>query len=226
MRTVIASMVLVFGAALPCAAQDGTPGATPPRRLPTLDELLGIAAPGDSAGAEAANLPEEAGRADLDRKLSAEDAAEAFQQAVQLMGQTADRIGSGRDTGLVTQRLQEDVVRKLDAVIAASMQNQSSSSSSSSSSSEQERENQPNQKQNQQQQNQQQERQEGEPQDGQPPTRQNGALNSVQMNAAAWGSLPERLREALVQGSSDRFSSIYQTMTEQYYRRLAEERRP
>ena len=207
-------------------AQPTTADAHPVKRLPSLDELLGLAPPG-SGEAPGVELPD-ADRAALDRKLSAEDAAEAFQQAVQLMDQTADRLGDGRDPGLVTQRLQEDVVRKLDAVIAASMQNQSSSSSSSSSSSEQEQQNQPNQGQQQQQQQQdaQRDQREGDPQDGRPPGRQDGALSSVQLNAAAWGALPERLREALVQGSGDRFSSIYQTMTEQYYRRLAEEKRP
>lgn len=225
-RAVIVAMV-AWNACGSALGQQAPTSKPPVRRLPSLDELLGIAAPGAGGAEESPQLPD-ADRAALDRKLSAEDAAQAFEQAVQLMDQTAGRIGEGRDTGLVTQRLQEDVVRKLDAVIAASSQNQSSSSSSSSSSSEQEQQNQPNQKQNQQQQQEQakQDQQDGEPKDGQPPGRQDGSLNSVQLNAAAWGALPERLRDALVQGSSDRFSSIYQTMTEQYYRRLAEEKRP
>jgi hypothetical protein len=40
---------------------------------------------------------------------------------------------------------------------------------------------------------------------------------------AAWGALPERLRDALTQGLSDRYSSLYEGATESYYRRLAEE---
>lgn len=196
----------------------------PPTRLPSLDELLGLAKPGEDQGASGGvKLPTEPGRAALDEKLSAEEAAEAFQQAVKLMEQTADRLDPGHDLGLVTQRLQEDAVRKLDTVIAAAMQNQQSSSSSSSSSSQQEQQQQPNRQQQQQQQSQSEQNQKGEPQEGQPPGRQNGGLSNVELNAAAWGSLPARLRDALVQGSSDRFSSIYQTMTEQYYRRLAEE---
>jgi hypothetical protein len=35
--------------------------------------------------------------------------------------------------------------------------------------------------------------------------------------------LPDRVREALVQGLNDRFSSRYQRETERYYRRLAED---
>jgi hypothetical protein len=228
MRRDVLAMLLIGSLAAGARAQGVSAGAAPVRRLPSLDELLGIAAPGSLTTAGDTPVLPDADREALDRQLSAEDAAQAFERAVQLMDQTAGRIGDGRDPGLVTQRLQEDVVRMLDAVIAASTQNQSSSSSSSSSSSEQEQQDQPNQKQNQQQQQEQarQDQQQGDPKDGQPPGRQDGALNSVQLNAAAWGSLPERLRDALVQGSSDRFSSIYQTMTEQYYRRLAEEKRP
>lgn len=221
-------MVGIFWLAIACGCASGMGSATvdPPQTLPSLDELLGLAEPGTRGDAPTTRLPEEPGRAALDEKLSAEEAAEAFQQAVKLMEQTADRLDPGLDTGLVTQRLQEDAVRKLDTVIAAAMQNQQSSSSSSSSSSQQqEQQQQPNQRQQQQQQAQRNEDQKGEPNEGQSPSRQNGGLNSVELNAAAWGALPARLRDALVQGSSDRFSSIYQTMTEQYYRRLAEEPR-
>ena len=35
--------------------------------------------------------------------------------------------------------------------------------------------------------------------------------------------MPERVRAALMQGSTDRFSTLYESMTESYYRRLAEE---
>ena len=37
------------------------------------------------------------------------------------------------------------------------------------------------------------------------------------------GMLPARLRQALLQGSADRYSSLYESLTETYYRRLAEE---
>lgn len=213
-----------------------TPRVEPPSRarLPSLDELLGLrpAAGSDDEGGtrgigDALIDPE---RAALDRKLSSEDMAEAFEQAVELMGETAARLNPGLDPGLVTQRLQEDIVRKLDAVIASAQNNQNSSSSSSSSSaseSEREQQNQPSQQRNQQDQQQQaQNQQEGEPQEGTAPGAQSGAGNTVALNAAAWGALPARLREALLQGSGDQFSSLYQGLTEQYYRRLAEERKP
>lgn len=214
------------------------PRVDPPSRtrLPSLDEMLGLrpaAGADDASGAggsggigDALIDPE---RAALDRKLSSEDMAEAFQQAVELMGETAERLNPGLDPGLVTQRLQEDIVRKLDAVIASAQNNQNSSSSSSSSSasaSEREQQNQPSQQRNQQDQQQAQNQQQGEPQEGTAPGAQSGAGNTVTLNAAAWGALPARLREALLQGSGDQFSSLYQGLTEQYYRRLAEERKP
>ncbi len=40
---------------------------------------------------------------------------------------------------------------------------------------------------------------------------------------AAWGSLPERVREALQQGSEDFYSRVYNSLTESYYKRLAGE---
>lgn len=226
-RTMLIACGLALAAVPRAWAQDaGQPTGTP-GRLPSLDELLGIAKPGESGEEARAELPPDPSRQALDQQLTQEQAAEAFEQAVRLMGQTAERLDGAGDVGIVTQRLQEDAVRRLDAVIAAAMQNQQSNSSSSSSSSEQERQNQPSQSQRQQQQQQNANQdQPSEPQDGQPPQRQNGAGNDVQLNAAAWGALPQRLREALMQGSSDRFSSMYQSMTEQYYRRLAEEKRP
>ena len=39
---------------------------------------------------------------------------------------------------------------------------------------------------------------------------------------ADWGALPERTRDALLEGLSDSFSSLYRRLTEAYYRRLAE----
>lgn len=55
--------------------------------------------------------------------------------------------------------------------------------------------------------------------------RQDGALRAPPAgSAASWGNLPEHVRNALTQGRSDRFSSLYQQLTERYYRRLAEDR--
>jgi len=40
---------------------------------------------------------------------------------------------------------------------------------------------------------------------------------------AAWGNLPQRVRQLLMQGSGDQFSKEYQRLTEEYYKRLGEQ---
>lgn len=197
------------------------PDGEPPDDLPSLDELLGLEEMSPRSG-----LPEGAPglvdptRADLDRRLTAAEVNERFQQAAQLMGDAAVRMTAG-DAGVQTQRLQEEILRKLDQVIAAAEQQQNQSSSS--------RNQQQQQQQSQQQQQQRQQQQQSNnpnpenAQDG--PARQDGDLSPVSpANTAAWGRLPERTRDALIEGLSERYSSLYERMTEAYYRRLAEDR--
>jgi hypothetical protein len=38
-----------------------------------------------------------------------------------------------------------------------------------------------------------------------------------------WGRLPDRVRELILQGRRDRVSTLYERITREYYRRLAEE---
>ena len=57
-----------------------------------------------------------------------------------------------------------------------------------------------------------------------PPELQEGALNNVMEDGRTeWGALPARIRDLVQQGRRDRVSSLYQRLTEQYYRRMAEE---
>lgn len=202
----------VLAAAGVCAAQSPPSQPVKPAE-PTLDELLGL--PGEKPpGAEPS-------KSDLERKLTATEVADQFKQAVQLMGQTAERLASSKDTGLHTQRVQEDIIRKLDQVIKAA----------EDASKQQKQQRSKSQKQQQQQQQQQpgQQRQEQsttDPDQDSPegPAGREAAPNpGVAARGAAWGSLPERLREALVQGNTDKYSSIWQKWTEAYYRRLAED---
>jgi hypothetical protein len=187
--------------------------------LPTLDDLLGIEGAAEEGGA--AELPGEDRDEELDRLLSGGEIADEFRAAVELMGRSAVRLGSARDTSVRTQRLQEDVLRKLDKLIAdaENRAQQSSSSSSSSSQSQQQMQNQPNQ------QGQQQQPGGGDNQaEVDPPGLRTGPLRPEEAaDLAAWGSLPARVRDALVQGSTDRFSATYRKLTEAYYRMLAEE---
>ena len=189
---------------------------SPPPAVPDLDELLGLGE-GEERPAEAADTTE----LELDRKLSGEEMAEAFDEAVRLMGEAAQRIEGAQDVGIDTQRIQEDIIRRLEMIIASAPRQQQQQQSSSSSSQQQ---------QQQQQQPQQQRDQDQQAGSGDnraeltPPGLQEGELGPAPaLGSALWGALPERVREAISQGTTDRFSSLYQGLTEAYYRRLAEE---
>lgn len=220
-RTLLA--ILLLGAPAAIAQDASPPGAqpTPPppsQDPPSLDELLDLEPEPADEGAE-----DPASR-DLARRLSDEELAQEFQAAVQLMGETADRLDNHRDTGLTTQRLQEDVVRKLDMLISQAARRQQQQQQQQS----QSRRNQDSQSQ------QPQDRQQNSANAGaqqnngmvDPPARRDGELGALPTaGGAAWGALPERIRDALLQGRADRFSAMYRSMTEEYYRRLAEEPR-
>lgn len=199
----------------------------------SLDALLGLEEESDAAE-RAAGVGDAAdpSRAALERRLSGREAQDELLQALQQMDESASRIGELGDTGVVTQRLQEEVLRKLEVLIRHAEEQEQSSSSSSSGNSQQS---------SQQQQRQQSPgdqssasragEQSGEQRTGEnrggdapPPSRQDEELNDlVESASAAWGALPARVREALLQGLNDRFSSLYERETEAYYRRLAEE---
>lgn len=215
------SMLISLGmlpAMVSAQPSEETPKGDP---LPSLDELLGLEEQGSSS--EGPN--DDA----LSEILSPREAGEALGQAISLMDRVAQRIGDGNDLSLPTQRLQEDILRKLDQVIESAQNNQqggggSSSSSQSSSSS------------NQQQPDQQQ-------QDGQAGSQSGDSTNPDQANmpggtsaanpgdalapnGVSWGALPQRIRDALSQGISDRYSELYRSLTEDFYKSLAEEEEP
>ena len=187
--------------------------------LPSLDELLGLEEKDDSAPAH--EVDTDAADADLNRELAQEKPiSDEFLEAVGLMHESAGRLGAQGDMGVVTQRLQEDIIRRLDELIDRAGQ-QSSSSSQSQSQQEQQNQQQPNQQRREEEQQQNQ----AEPSDRQEgPAGQDAQLGAqALLDGARWGNLPQRLREALLQGSSDSYSSLYKSMTETYYKRLAEE---
>lgn len=194
----------------------------PPAPLPSLDELLGLDESAEPRQGEGLPQATDPNQSELDRKLSGREVAQAFQDAVRLMGDSAGRIKAARDVGISTQRLQEEAIRKLDLLISQAQRQQSQSSSSSSSSQDRQNQPQPNQP------------QQGQPQNqagntenrGQvdPPARQEGPLGpDATGSSAGWGNLPARVRDALMQSQQDSVSALYRAMTEAYYRRIAEE---
>ena len=202
----------------PALAQDA---ADPPMgdSLPSLDELLGTEGTA-SENTKAPDLPKETVDEALDRLLSGQEIVDEFRAAADLMNRSARRLATSRDTGLATQRMQEDILRKLDTLIADAQQRSQQSSGSSSSSPSQQPQSTP------------QPAQTSTPQSGRgdnrsatpPPGNRTGPLGPEQAaDLAAWGALPSRMRDALLQGSSDRFSATYRRLTEAYYRTLAEE---
>jgi hypothetical protein len=197
-----------------------TPAPEPPADddMPSLDELLGL--PG--AGREATDDPT---KTDLDRLLSGAEIGNAFRQAVTLMGDVAKRMNDAGDAGLTTQRMQETILRRLDQLISSLEQQQQQQQQQSSSQQQQQQQSRANQRVPSQQQAEENQEQQGD-NTGQTnaPDRRDGALRPALDSArASWGNLPDRVREMLVQGSTDRFSSLYDSMTQAYYRKLAEE---
>jgi DNA primase len=205
--------------------QSPAPAQPGPGVQPTLDDLLGL--PRDKPSTKPPTPAPDPNRAALDQKLTDEEVAEAFAQATRLMAQTADRLQTSRDTGIDTQRIQEDIIRKLDQIIAEARKRQSQSRSRSrSSSQDQDQQNQPDQQQAEGQAQANQQRSSSPAQDSaNAPTGNDARLNPEVARGAAWGSLPARVRDALFQGRDDTYSAIYQKWTEAYYKRLAEEGR-
>ncbi len=215
-------LVALVGLALawPAFAQDGSSEDSQVERReapPTLDELLGLEDAGEVRERERELPINDPTKNELDRRLEGQQINEAFIEAVALMGETAQRIDLAGDTGITTQRLQEEILRKLDQVLEAARQQQSQSSSSSSDS--------PQQQPDQQQQQENRNPQQSESSDAQDaPAEQDSQLSPQGAgNSASWGSLRARVRDALVQGTSDPFSSLYRSLTEDFYKRLAEE---
>ncbi len=195
---------------------------------PSLDDLLGLEEDEQDTASETARRQQEE---ELQRRLAEQELSDAFKIAVEKMKLSAKLLDVQFDTGLGTQRVQEEILASLDQILeqARKMQSQQSSSSSSSSSQQQQQQS-PGQQQRQQQSQSQANQRQQNPSDsssGDPPARQDGDLNTVlEESRTEWGSLPERIRQELYQGRREKFSSIYDRLTREYYKRLAEESSP
>ncbi|MCA9280155.1 MAG: hypothetical protein H6815_00760 [Phycisphaeraceae bacterium] len=185
--------------------------------LRSLDDLLGLE--------EAPDEKVEEHNTELWQLLEGERESNPLVNAARLMSRAAERLTQKIDPGITTQRIQEQILIDLEKTIedARNQQNQQS-----------------------QQQQQSQNQQQNNPDQQQQPSQQNQEMNqnpqgdnTGQQNTVAgrdaqpgtmvtaaqarWGSLPARVRDTLTQGSSDSFSSMYRSLTEAYYKRLAEE---
>lgn len=237
------SVVLMAGLAIAQESKSESPPAKPvqpakePTKEPTLDELLGLpdAKPKDAPtkpvpaeGVAPVTPPKDATKAELERALSLAEAKDEFEEAIELMQESAERLTTSGDTGISTQRIQENTLLKLDKLIDQAKKNQQKQKSKSKSKQQKDQQEsqsqslpQSSQSQSQQQQAQQ---QNASTEGGMPGSNgAGGRLNVPPGAGAAWGNLPERLRDALMQGSGDFTSAKYEALTREYYKRLAEQ---
>jgi len=194
------------------------------QELPSLDELLDLSKPGQSETDSSIELDES-----LQRRLEGEPAPDTLAQAIEQMRQVSVRLVSANDPGLETQRQIETLLQKRDQAIEQAKQQSSSSSSGSSGEAKKDASGQsevapqtdPSQAQN-----------------GGAASSNNPSTGSASPGSAReqklddrpleslrqeWGDLPPRLRDELREGLAEKFSPIYQRLTEAYYRRLAEQ---
>ena len=189
--------------------------------VPSLDDLLGLDLDRDGAAEQAARQNEE----ELARRLADEQISDVFVLALEKMELSANLLDIDLNAGLGTQRVQQDVLAKLDQLIdlAKKMSSRQSSSSSQSGAASQSK---------------------AKPtpkpsagqgatgradgsQDGQAidlPAGRDGDINTlIDETESEWGHLPARLREMFEQGQNGYISRLYRKLTEEYYKRLAEE---
>lgn len=211
----------------PPGGQD-VPEDAPAPEPPSLDDLLDLENENDD-GVDDVDAISESNRRDLDEALAEEKPGDAFRKAVEDMQQSAELLGDRNATGIGVQRLQQRIVDRLQILINSAQRQQQQQQSSSSGSQQN-----PGRRQDQQQQQDQQ----GGQQDGEAQARSESGESGVQdppppefadleggLEGAGveWGGLPPRVRDLISQGMRDRVSEMYRSLTEAYYRRLAEE---
>lgn len=214
-------------------AGEPSPAAPKPAPPKSLDDLLGVPAGGGDRSAEDAAEREQAER--LQRSLDEASLQDLVARALDGMKTASGRLTEQRDAGLGTQRIQEEVVLTLDRLLEEAQrqqQQQQRSSSSSSSRSQRQQQSDPSEQSRQsQQQRQRQQRQQGQQSgdsqsgEAEPPPSEEGVAGGGELSESRieWGRLPERVRDLVLQGRRDKVSSLYERLTREYYRRLAEE---
>ncbi|UCD75492.1 MAG: hypothetical protein JSV91_00965 [Phycisphaerales bacterium] len=188
----------------------------------TLDELLGLEEEKPDPAAEEAARRQQLEA--LKRQLEEAPPADSLEMAIEQMDITADLLDQSFDPGLGTQRLQEEILLRFDVLLEKARKGQCSGGSSSGGASRPQTGRDPGRKSG---------RsgttpsQGGPPKDSpltesplQPSGEEGGELEELQ---SEWGNLPQRVRDMLMQGRRERFSSLYERLTREYYRRLAEE---
>ena len=196
---------------------------------PSLDDLLGIEESEDGDDTDA--IAEAERKRALDQALSEEKPTDAFKSAVKDMKESANLLRDGMSTGLGTQRLQIRIVDRLQILIDSArrqqqqQQQQQSSSSSSSESQQNPGKRQDGEQSGEESQSQQRNQSPSDASAGvNPPAPESAILDGeMEETGMEWGNLPPRVRERITQGMRDRVSELYRSLTEAYYKRMAEE---
>jgi hypothetical protein len=195
--------------------------------LPSLDELLGLDT--DTSESNAARQAQQEADEELQRRLKEAELSDIFTQALGKMALSVHLLEVDFESGLATQRAQQDVLEKLDQLIdrARELSRRHSASCSCSEctggkpSSRKNPGNKPGPRKPGER------RSDGPSSDSraiEPPPGREGDINTVlEETGTEWGHLPSRVREMLKQGRGDYKSPLYRQLTEEYYRRLAEE---
>lgn len=210
------------------------PSPTPPR---SLDELLGVPkAPDDRSAVDAAEREQ---KKRLERSLDEASLEDLVQRALEGMKTASGRLTDEKDPGLGTQRVQEEVVKTLDRLLEEAQKQQKKSSGSSSKSTKSKKD----------QKSGDPSEQNGQQRGKKSPQQATSASSSSQSESSSdgessqersadeassigaeltearieWGQLPERVRELVLQGRRDKVSTLYERLTREYYKRLAEE---
>jgi hypothetical protein len=238
--TTFTTTLLALGLLRPVPAF-GQPEADPPAEAeadgqvkdgddasPSLDELLGLEA--DESETSAAEQAQRETSEELQRRLSEEVLRDLFSQALEKMALSAHLLEIDFESGLATQRAQQDVLAKLDQLIdrakELSLQHSASCSGCSQCSGKPGGvKPKPGKKPGSQSQGA--NRMDVPAQDSQatdaPPGRQGDINTLLEETGSEWGHLPARVREMLKQGRGDYKSPLYRKLTDEYYKRLAEE---
>lgn len=195
---------------------------------PSLDELLGLEA--DESETTAAEQAQREAGEELERRLSEREIHGLFLQALEKMALSAQLLEVDFESGPAAQRAQQDVLAKLDQLIdqareLASRHPASCSGCSRCSGQSGSAPPEPGRR----------------PGSGTPgsqrgdapsddsqateaPAGREGDINTLlEETGSEWGHLPARIREMLKQGRGDYKSPLYRKLTEEYYKRLAEE---
>lgn len=237
------ALIISIGSGIACA-QNVLPPSDPEQEVTpkneestSLDELLGIGEPdGDPKDAPEVDAITESERKKIDDLLNERTLQENLDAAITDMKTAARMIDQSKSTGIEVQRIQVEIMSRLDAVIEEAIRQQQQQQQQQSSSSQQQQQQQdqqseqselpqqPDQSEQQQSEQANQQQAQGENSDQLPPGRQDAELQMMfEESDVEWGNLPERMRNILRQGLRESVSKMYQDLTESYYQRIAED---